>query len=76
MKEGFNPSSGEPPLRLTSRVEHKGDESKRGFCNYCAVLDPRLPHKARRSWNSDYFEDREFQFMAQQNVIKCNIIKF
>ena len=37
MKEGFNPSSGEPPLRLTTRIEHEGDESGRDFCNYCAA---------------------------------------
>ena len=52
MKEGFNPSSGETPLRLTTKVEHEDDESKRDFCNYCAVLDPRLPHKGRCVWIS------------------------
>ena len=56
MKEGFNPSSGEPPLRLTNRVEHEEDESGRDFCNYCAVLDPRLPHKAQPAGNSNKFK--------------------
>ena len=58
MKEGFNPSSGETPLRLTTKVEHEADESNRDFCNYCAVLDPRLPHKARRVWISVRFVGR------------------
>ena len=44
IKEGFNPSSEEAPLRLTTKVEEKA-ESKENFCNYCAVLDPRLSHK-------------------------------
>jgi hypothetical protein len=48
MKEGFNPSSEETPLRLVTTVgggdKTKGGEGGGEFCPLCGVLDPRLAH--------------------------------
>ena len=46
MKDGFNPSSEETPLRLSATVAERKKRETDPFCPTCGVLDPRTAHAA------------------------------